>query len=87
MFLGRELEHEVGREPFLVALNLLVKMLDRHAIELSQVSVKDDPVATQEQDSRLDGKDRSSTLWHREQFCLFWFLHFEVTNCDVKIIT
>jgi hypothetical protein len=47
MLFARELEHEIGRKPFLIAFHLFVEPLHRHAIELRNVQVEDDPTMTE----------------------------------------
>lgn len=41
LFAG-ELEHEIGREPFLITLYLFVEPLHRHAVKVRNVYIEND---------------------------------------------
>jgi hypothetical protein len=47
---GCEPEGEIRRKAFPVALDLLIENLHRHAIELGNVGVEDDPLMAEKQD-------------------------------------
>jgi hypothetical protein len=44
VFFDRELKHEIGGKPLVVAFHLFVEALDWNAVKLGDVGVKDDPL-------------------------------------------
>ena len=55
---GGELEHEVGRKPAAVTLDLLVEALGRHAVDLGQIGVDHHAQGAHGLDTRLNARHR-----------------------------
>jgi hypothetical protein len=49
-----ELEHEVFWEPGLIALDLLIQSPSFHTVQLRQISIDDDVLSSDENDSSFD---------------------------------
>jgi hypothetical protein len=55
----RKLKHEVGGESFLIPFDLLVEAPRQHAIDLRQVGVQNDALATKSMDEIFNGLVRN----------------------------
>ena len=63
-FLLGELEHELFGESVGIAFDLFVEALGRNAVELGQIGIKNDFVATDAENERSDFLGDFEGFWH-----------------------
>ena len=59
----RQLEHEIGREPFEVPPYLFIEALSRDAVKRSEVRIEHDALATQDSNAAGNRLDRDQSCF------------------------